>query len=64
MNRAASVALVVVGIALLVMGLDAYHSAASVVSRVVTGAPTDRALWLLVGGGLSLVAGLGGLSRS
>lgn len=63
MNRIASLALLVLGVVLLAMGWDAYRSIGSDVSRVFTGAPTDRAVWLLVGGGVAAVAGLGGLSR-
>ncbi|MDP3543453.1 MAG: DUF3185 family protein [Elusimicrobiota bacterium] len=63
MNRIASLALLVLGVILLAMGWDAYRSIGSDVSRVFTGAPTDRAVWLLVGGGLAAAAGLGGLSR-
>ncbi|MCR4294022.1 MAG: DUF3185 family protein [Elusimicrobia bacterium] len=63
MNRIASLALLILGVVLLAMGWDAYRSIGSDVSRVFTGAPTDRAVWLLVGGGLAAVAGLGGLSR-
>jgi hypothetical protein len=63
MNRLASFALLIVGGALLGCGWDAYHSLGSGVSRLFTGAPTDRALWLLIGGGVATVSGLGGLSR-
>jgi hypothetical protein len=63
MNRLASLALLVLGIVLLACGWDAYHSLGSGVSRLFTGAPTDRALWLLIGGGVATVSGLGGLSR-
>jgi hypothetical protein len=63
MNRIAALALLILGVALLGLGWDAYHSVGSDVSRLVTGAPTDRALWLLIGGGVAAVAGLGGLSR-
>jgi hypothetical protein len=63
MNRIASLALIILGVVLLAWGWDAYHSLGSGVSRLVTGAPTDRSVWLLVGGGLALVAGLGGLSQ-
>ena len=63
MNRIASLALLILGAALLALGWDAYHSVGSGVSRIVTGAPTDRSLWLLIGGGLAMVSGLGGLSR-
>jgi hypothetical protein len=63
MNRIASIALLVFGVVLLVMGWDAYRSVGSGVSRLFTGVPTDRAMLLLVGGGLLTVSGLGGLSR-
>lgn len=63
MNRIASMTLLVLGITLLVAGYDAYHSVSSGVSRIFTGAPTDRALLILIAGGLLTVSGLGGLSR-
>jgi hypothetical protein len=63
MNQIASLVLVILGVVLLACGWDAYRSVSSDVSRVFTGAPTDRALWLLVGGGVATVVGLGGLSR-
>jgi hypothetical protein len=63
MNRISSFALLLLGVALLAMGYDAYRSLGSGISRVFTGSPTDRALLLLVGGGLLTVTGLGGLSR-
>lgn len=63
MNQIASLALLVLGIALLAMGWDAYRSVSSDVARVFTGAPTDRALLLLVAGSFSASAGLGGLAR-
>jgi len=63
MNKSLSVALLVVGIVLLVFGVNAYHSASSDVSRFFTGAPTDKALWLLIGGALVTIAGAAGLIR-
>lgn len=63
MNRLASTALLVFGLALLAMGWDAYRSVGSDISRAFTGSPTNRSLALLVGGGLLTVSGLGGLSR-
>ncbi|MBF0385480.1 MAG: DUF3185 family protein [Candidatus Omnitrophica bacterium] len=57
MNKNMSIVLLVIGVILLIFGLEAYHSASSDVSRFFTGAPTDKALWLLIGG---LVAGIGG----
>jgi hypothetical protein len=63
MNKGMSVALLVVGIILLIFGLNAYHSASSDVSRFFTGAPTDKALWLLVVGSIASIVGFLGLAR-
>ena len=63
MNRAASIALLVLGIALLLMGADAYRSVESSLSHFITGAPSNRALLLLVGGAAAAIAGLRGLTR-
>ena len=63
MNKGMSVALLVVGIILLVFGLNAYHSASSDVSRFFTGAPTDKALWLLIGGAIVSIVGFFGLIK-
>jgi len=63
MNKGISVVLLVVGIILLVLGFNAYHSASSDVSRFFTGAPTDKALWLLIGGAIASIAGFLGLAR-
>jgi uncharacterized membrane protein YidH (DUF202 family) len=63
MNKGMSVALLVVGVILLVFGLNAYHSASSNVSRFFTGAPTNKALWLLIGGVVVGIVGLFGLVK-
>ncbi len=63
MNKSISTALLVVGIILLVFGGNAYHSAGSDVSRFFTGAPTDKALWLLLGGLAAGIVGFLGLVR-
>jgi uncharacterized membrane-anchored protein len=63
MNQGLSVALLVIGVVLLVFGVNAYHSASSDVSRFFTGAPTDKALWLLIGGVVAGIAGFSGLVR-
>lgn len=63
MNKNMAVALLVVGGVLLVFGLSAYHSASSDVSRFFTGAPTDKALWLLIGAAVAGIAGFSGLVR-
>jgi uncharacterized membrane protein len=63
MNKGISVILLVVGVILLVYGFNAYHSASSDVSRFFTGAPTDKALWLLIGGFVAGIVGFLGLVR-
>lgn len=59
--KAAALALLAGGIVLLVFGLNAMNSPSSEVSRFFTGAPTDRATWMLVGGALLVAAGIGGI---
>ncbi|MBN8598059.1 MAG: DUF3185 family protein [Planctomycetes bacterium] len=51
--------LVVVGVILLVLGIQASNSFASDVSRVFTGNPTDRSVWLIVGGVVAILVGSG-----
>jgi hypothetical protein len=60
MNKIVAIAFLVVGIILLCLSYNSYHSAASDVSRVVTGASTDKTVWLLVGGIFATGAGLSG----
>jgi len=48
---------------LIALGLNAYHSASSDVSRFFTGAPTDKALWLLIGGAIISIVGFSGLAQ-
>ena len=63
MSKSVSVAVLVVGVILLVFGVSAYHSASSDISRFFTGAPTNKALWLLIGGLAAGIVGFLGLSR-
>jgi hypothetical protein len=64
MNKGISLALLVIGVVLLVMGVTESDSISSSFSRLFTGEPTDRAIWLLVGGGLAAIVGLGGMGLS
>ena len=63
MNKIFSSVLLVVGIVLLVYGFNASNSVGSDVSRAVTGNPTDRSKWLLIGGAVAAAAGVVGLFR-
>jgi hypothetical protein len=48
---------------LIAFGIDAINSLGASVSRLFTGSPTDKAMWLLIGGILASVVGLAGLVR-
>jgi drug/metabolite transporter (DMT)-like permease len=63
MNKALSLALLVGGIVLIVFGVNASNSLGSDVSRFFTGSPTDKAIWMLVGGAVLAVVGLVGVAR-
>lgn len=57
MNKGIGIALLVVGIILIVYGFNASDSASSGISRIFTGAPTNKTLWLLLGGLGSAIVG-------
>lgn len=58
MNRVIGIALLALGVALLVFGINASDSFSSDVSRFFTGNPTDKSMWLLVGGIVATIVGL------
>lgn len=58
MNKIVSLALLVGGVALIIIGINATNSFSSDVSRFFTGSPTDKAVWMLIGGIVATVAGL------
>jgi hypothetical protein len=58
MNKVVSLALVAGGIVLIIVGVNATNSFSSEVSRFFTGSPTNKALWMLIGGILASVIGL------
>jgi hypothetical protein len=64
MNKALALGLLAVGILLIILGVNATNSFSSDVSRFFTGSPTDKSIWLLIGGIIAAVAGLVGLARS
>lgn len=63
MNKLFFVALLVLGVVLLVLGGIESDSISSDFSRLFTGEPTDKAVWLLIGGAIAAIGGLGGLAR-
>ncbi|HEX2860573.1 MAG TPA: DUF3185 family protein [Lacunisphaera sp.] len=64
MNKPFSLALLVAGIVLIVFGVAASDSLGSGISSLFTGNPTDKTIWLLLGGIAAAVAGSAGLLRS
>ena len=58
MNKIISLALLAGGVVLIVIGINATNSFSSDVSRFFTGSPTDKAVWMLLGGSVAAVAGL------
>lgn len=63
MNKPISLVFLVVGIILLIYGASASDSVGSGISRLFSGAPTDKTIWLLVGGAVATVVGLAGMFR-
>ncbi len=63
MNKAISIALLAGGIVLIVLGVNATESFSSDVSRFFTGSPTDKAVWMLIGGITAAAVGLFGTMR-
>lgn len=62
-NKSISAALLAVGIMLSIWGINASESFGSDMSRFFTGSPTDKTVWLLIGGVVMSIIGLFGLVR-
>lgn len=63
MNKGISFALLAVGILLFIWGVNVSESLSSDASRLLTGTPTDKAVWLLIGGVGVAIVGLFGMLR-
>lgn len=63
MNKLISAILLVGGILLIVYGVNASNSIGSDFSRIFTGSPTDKSIWMLIGGCVAALVGAGGLMR-
>ena len=63
MNKAVMLAILAGGIVLVIYGVSASKSFSSDVSRFFTGSPTDKTIWLLIGGMVAIIIGLVGSLR-
>ncbi len=59
MNKAIGLALLVAGIVLIIFGIHASNSVSSDFARTFTGTPTNKTMWLLLGGIAATVVGAG-----
>ena len=58
MNTAVGIALMAAGLLLVIFGFNESQSLTSEVSRVFTGSPTDRSMWMLIGGAVAAIFGI------
>ncbi len=63
MNKVVSLVILAGGIVLVTYGVAASESLSSDISRFFTGSPTDKAIWMLIGGVVAIIIGLAGLFR-
>ena len=63
MNRLISLLLLAAGVMLIIYGINATNSLGSDFSRFFTGSPTEKSIWLLIGGFIVAAIGTGGLLR-
>jgi hypothetical protein len=63
MNNAVGIALLAGGIVLLIFGINAANSAGSEFSKFFTGNPTDKSMWMIIGGAVATGVGLISLLR-
>lgn len=63
MNKIVSLALLIGGVVLIIAGINASNSFSSDVSRFFTGSPTDKSIWMLIGGTVAAIIGLTGTLR-
>jgi LPXTG-motif cell wall-anchored protein len=59
MQSVVGITVLVVGVVLMVFGMNASVSLGSRLSELLTGAPSDRTIWLLVAGVVAAMLGLG-----
>ena len=59
MQSVVGIALLVVGVVLIIFGMQASASLGSRLSELFTGTPSDRTIWLLILGVVAAIVGLG-----
>ena len=59
MPSVVGIALLVVGVVLIIFGMQASASLGSRLSELFTGTPSDRTIWLLLAGMVAALLGLG-----
>ena len=64
MNKGLWLVVLLAGLAVLIVGINSSDSFSSEASELVSGAPTDKALWMMIGGGAVALLGLVGLVGS
>lgn len=62
MNKLVSLVLLIGGIMLIITGVTAADSLGSDISRFFTGSPTDKSIWMLIGGIVAAAVGASGLT--
>lgn len=63
MNKGFALGLLIAGIVCLIWGFTAVDSFTSDLSRFFSGAPTNKAIWLLIVGTIATLAGFFGMAR-
>lgn len=58
-NRITGLVLLAVGVVLLIIGISATQSVGDQFSRFFTGEFTDSTMWMLIGGAICAIVGLG-----
>jgi len=58
MNNIVGLAIFALGVVLLIFGFNESHSFSSDVSRFFTGNPSDRSMWMIIGGVAAVIGGL------
>jgi hypothetical protein len=56
-SKASGLIFLVAGVALLIWGISGAESVGSSISKIFSGTPTDKSMWLIIGGAVSALLG-------